>query len=295
YNFGYRNSYTCHCLYNKRCDAVTSVCCNECYNVIFTGYNFGYRNSYTCHCLYNERCDAVTSVCCNECYNVIFTGYNFGYRNSYTCHCLYNERCDTVTSVCCNECYNVIFTGYNFGHRNSYTCHCLYNERCDAITGFCNSGCLRGWGGPSCQQENIALDTRYVFQSGIFKNDRSQYGPELVVDGYTDTNRDTHYCSDTDYSPWAWWYIDLQHQYFLKTFHRDDKLEYLKGFSVYIDNELCFQHPGTSNPPAVYPIECNRSITGRYVNISNNKPDEPRHFLTLCEVEIYGGVPTHFA
>ncbi|ESO86418.1 hypothetical protein LOTGIDRAFT_167232 [Lottia gigantea] len=64
-------------------------------------------------------------------------------------------------------------------------------------------------------------------------------------------------------------------------------LSYFKGFSVHIDNELCYQHTGNSNPTNEFSIECSRTITGRYVNISNIRPGEIYHHFSLCEVEIY--------
>ncbi|ESO89384.1 hypothetical protein LOTGIDRAFT_154494 [Lottia gigantea] len=42
--------------------------------------------------------------------------------------------------------------GFKFGFNNSYTCHCKNDEKCDIVTGRCDNGCLKGWGGPSCQQ-----------------------------------------------------------------------------------------------------------------------------------------------
>ncbi|ESO89568.1 hypothetical protein LOTGIDRAFT_176849, partial [Lottia gigantea] len=179
---------------------------------------------------------------------------------------------------------------HNFGFNNYYTCHCLSNEKCNIKNGGCRSGCSRGWRGPSCQQENRALDSTSVNQSGIYNNKPSLYGPLLVVDGYNDTNRNIHYCSDTetDTSTWQWWSIDLQEEYpigYLKIFHRYDRLYVFKGFSVHIDNELCFRHTGSSNPPAVFPIECRKTLTGRHVNISRDT--DTLRYIALCEVEIY--------
>ncbi|ESP04777.1 hypothetical protein LOTGIDRAFT_156001 [Lottia gigantea] len=139
--------------------------------------------------------------------------------------------------------------------------------------------------------ENIALDSTSVSQSGIYSNRSSLYRPKLVVDGYNDTNRNIHYRSDTetDNSTWQWWFIDLQEEYpigYLKIFHRYDRLYVFKGFSVHIDNELCFQHTGSSNPPAVFPIECYGTLTGRYVNIS--RYSDTLRYIGLCEVELYG-------
>ncbi|ESP04776.1 hypothetical protein LOTGIDRAFT_156000 [Lottia gigantea] len=198
--------------------------------------------------------------------------YNFGYNNSYTSHCLNDER------------------SYKFGYNNSFTCHCLNNETCDTVTGRCGSGCSRGWRGPSCQRENIASDSMFVSQSGVFNNRQDLYGPKLVVDGYNDTNRNIHYCSDTDTdnSTWQWWFIDLQEEYpigYLKIFHKYDRLYVFKGFSVHIDDKLCFQHTDTSDPPAVFPIECYGTLTGRYLNIS--RYSETKNYIALCEVEIY--------
>ncbi|ESP04078.1 hypothetical protein LOTGIDRAFT_156689 [Lottia gigantea] len=175
--------------------------------------------------------------------------------------------------------------GFKFGFNNSYTCHCKNDEKCDIVTGRCDNGCLKGWGGPSCQQGNVALGSEEVSQSDILID---SYGPKQAVDGYTDTAWTfNHPCIHTSFSPWAWWVIDLQRTFslrFLKIFHQAG---YAQGFSVHIDNELCFKHTNVSNPPTEIPIECGRTITGRHVNISSIRSDDFFHYIRLCEVEIY--------
>ena len=58
----------------------------------------------------------------------------------------------------------------------------------------------------------------------------------------------------------------------------------LRGFSVHVDDQLCYQWSENKDPPTIFPITCGSTLTGRVV-----KFEVPRaEYFTLCEIQIYG-------
>ncbi|ESO93187.1 hypothetical protein LOTGIDRAFT_175586 [Lottia gigantea] len=186
-----------------------------------------------------------------------------------------------------------------FGEDNSYTCHCINDEQCHRGSGICGGGCARGWSGPTCQKQNVALGkpSSQVETNGNRTSD-------LAVDGDRTTNIPAK-CSDTSSGDSTrWWRVDLLEEYPIKhitIYYQNKLLSSLNGFSLHVvkENEtpeLCYKDDSTGGyPPAVHNVECSQVITGRYVNISNfHTREDGRFFVVLCSNGTFGSNCTNF-
>ncbi|XP_041349415.1 uncharacterized protein LOC121368732 [Gigantopelta aegis] len=112
-----------------------------------------------------------------------------------------------------------------YGLDCSYTCHCD-PATCNDVTG-CSRNCQKGWFGPKCTKENVAL-RKTTYQSSYIT------GFTDVAEHAVDGNRFTiggGPCIITGVNqPYTWWEVDLERDYYIHKldiyFRADCKLFY---------------------------------------------------------------------
>ncbi|XP_041347216.1 uncharacterized protein LOC121367133 [Gigantopelta aegis] len=119
-----------------------------------------------------------------------------------------------------------------YGVDCSYTCHCT--SGCDDVTG-CSGNCKKGWSGPTCNMNNLALN-KPASQSSHYNGDETP--SSNGVDGdYTETTS----CILTDvYQNNSWWEVDLGEPHYIHevTVHfRTDYKPRRNGVHVYTVRE----------------------------------------------------------
>uniref|UniRef100_H3ADE6 Fucolectin tachylectin-4 pentraxin-1 domain-containing protein n=1 Tax=Latimeria chalumnae TaxID=7897 RepID=H3ADE6_LATCH len=141
-------------------------------------------------------------------------------------------------------------------------------------------------------QNNVALKGTATQSSK-----RDQLGvPEHAING----NKNSGYlsCTHTGHGTGPWWRVDLQQPYRISavviTNRGDCCWERLRGAEIYIGNSL--EKNGTLNPrcASISSVAkgstdsyCCNQLVGRYITIAIPTREE---YLTLCEVEVYGGL-----
>ncbi|XP_067685393.1 multiple epidermal growth factor-like domains protein 10 [Haliotis asinina] len=176
-------------------------------------------------------------------------------------------------------------------------CHCSNASTCTeshATTCRQHSGCIKGWFGPTCQKQNIALkqpadqSSDYYIYGG---NDTAQplnLTADYAVDGIVPSDFNDGPCAQTkttDTTPI--WIV------FLKTSNHD-KIHHMKlylskkppsrndGMAILVDDQICYEWPPTERPDYVTDVTCRQPLSGSTVTILT-----PQEFLTLCEVQIF--------
>ncbi|XP_041347309.1 uncharacterized protein LOC121367260 [Gigantopelta aegis] len=187
----------------------------------------------------------------------------------------------TVSGVCLDGRY---------GLDCSYTCHCT--SGCNDVTG-CSGNCTKGWSGPTCNMNNLALN-KPASQSSHYNGDSTP--PSNGVDGdytsqiFTDIHQDN------------WWEVDLEKAYYIHNvtvhFRRDYKPR-RNGVQVYRSlerNQTKTYHlcgAATIDSPDVTRITCNNKA--RYIKLyqgtNNNNLDTKDHnagtAMDFSEVEVF--------
>ncbi|XP_066283060.1 uncharacterized protein [Branchiostoma lanceolatum] len=205
----------------------------------------------------------------------------------------YGTRTDAI-----EKCYLVAFSGEStvFAIQNGGWCvtqRYIKYGRSTACSGD-------GEGGPWANQvyqitavntTNIALN-RLANQSST--DDRYGGAAGRAIDGNRNTDYDGKSCTRTTNEPNPWWRVDLGSTKFVDrvvVVNREDSSNRLNGFQVHVgDNSRVMGNPtcggaqSVSSRDVVFIINCG-GLTGRYVGITLPR----KVFLTLCEVEVYGG------
>ncbi|XP_041374567.1 multiple epidermal growth factor-like domains protein 11 isoform X2 [Gigantopelta aegis] len=175
-----------------------------------------------------------------------------------------------------------------YGLDCSYTCHCTTN--CNGVTG-CSGRCQRGWSGPKCNKENIALD-KGTSQSSYWK---TRVKSSRAVDGSLQTRFGDHSCIHTAIGrPFTWWQVDLGSELYIHklAIHlRTDSKSRRKGVTVYssvAENQTNTGHlcgSTTSTSPDVTWMTCDD--TARYITLYRNDSSNRDTAMTFCEVQVF--------
>ncbi|XP_064410319.1 pentraxin fusion protein-like [Latimeria chalumnae] len=149
-------------------------------------------------------------------------------------------------------------------------------------------------GNQNVSQNNVALKGTATQSSK-----RDQLGvPEHAIDGNKNSDFGYLSCTHTEHEMGPWWRVDLQQPYRISavviTNRGDCCWERLRGAEIYIGNSL--EKNGTLNPrcASISSVAkgstdsyCCNQLVGRYVTVAIPTREE---YLTLCEVEVYGGL-----
>ncbi|KAL6466460.1 hypothetical protein MHYP_G00242640 [Metynnis hypsauchen] len=148
--------------------------------------------------------------------------------------------------------------------------------------------------GSTSNPSNVALGG-YATQSA---SSYTEHYASRSIDRNKDTNFMNNSCSTTDFADSPWWRVDLLDVYQISsvviTNRGDCCPERIIGAEIRIGNSL--DNNGNNNPrcaviasmPATLTITNACKMIGHYVNVVI---PETNRILTLCEVEVYGGVP----
>ena len=176
---------------------------------------------------------------------------------------------------------------------------CLTGNDCqgpDSDTQTCRlSSCVPG---NSREFENVALHKRAT-QSSTKPNCQTARAGS-AVDGKTEPEADTceEGCTATDgfYESDNWWMVNLESYYsigYIVIFNRLGSFQKLNNFNVSVGNSsditqhsICHFYNGTVASSENVTIECDRSMTGRYVSIQRTNSDSGG-YLHLCEVQVF--------
>lgn len=154
-------------------------------------------------------------------------------------------------------------------------------------------------------QANLALH-KPATQSGIYDGGLAS----RAVDGDRNINYFGDSCTQSDFLPLAWWLVDLEGIYAIKSITITNRggccSNRLRNFTV----EISMQDPNTLNgfpmktnspvcftqidplPSGESSFLCHEQIAGRYVRVLKETTTSTP--LTLCEVEIYGSTLGRF-
>ncbi|XP_041347307.1 multiple epidermal growth factor-like domains protein 11 isoform X3 [Gigantopelta aegis] len=192
--------------------------------------------------------------------------------------------CFRVTSGVCPD--------GRYGLDCSYTCHCT--SGCDDVTG-CSGNCKKGWSGPTCNMNNLALN-KPAFQSSHYEGDTSP--PSNGVDGH---HTQVTSCILTDlFQNNSWWEVDLGKPHYIHnvTVHFTMGLRARRNdvhvYSSLEENQTNTGHlcgAATINSPDVTRITCD--TTAQYITLyqgTNNDIYPPYYVGTamdFCEVEVF--------
>ncbi|XP_026995064.2 fucolectin-like [Tachysurus fulvidraco] len=139
-------------------------------------------------------------------------------------------------------------------------------------------------------QVDLALGGKATQSSSYFF-----YAASYAIDSNKETNAYSHPCASTNLENSPWWRVDLLAVYDISnviiTNRGDCCPERINGAEIHIGNSLI--NNGNNNPrcvvissiPAGASVSYTCNMQGRYVNVIIPGPS---HFLTLCEVEVYG-------
>ncbi|XP_041349668.1 uncharacterized protein LOC121368963 [Gigantopelta aegis] len=201
---------------------------------------------------------------------------------SVMCSCI---QISTVSGVC---------DGGRYGLDCNYMCHCT--SGCDDVTG-CSGNCEKGWSGPACNMNNLALN-KPAFQSSHYKTDTSP--PSNGVDGdYTPKT-----CILTDVSQNnSWWEVDLgkpQYIHEVTVHFRTGNYPYRRN-GVHVYSSLTVNQTNTShlcgaatiNSSDVTRITCD--TTAQYITLYqetdntdlDTKYNSAGTAMDFCEVEVF--------
>ncbi|XP_046560691.1 multiple epidermal growth factor-like domains protein 11, partial [Haliotis rubra] len=186
-----------------------------------------------------------------------------------------------------------------YGYRCSYQCHCP-QVYCNPTSGCQPASCSRGWSGPTCQKENIALN-KNTSASSVFQPSSN------AVDGDTRGIYLGRSCFHSAYNrptiTSAWWRVDLGQKTLMHDviiyFRTDRGFEFRRnGIQIYIadtaasptDGVNCYNVTGNrdgTDIPDVLNVTC--SDEGRYLvlyttTVNNDTVDVP--VMDFCEVDV---------
>ncbi|XP_041346895.1 multiple epidermal growth factor-like domains protein 11, partial [Gigantopelta aegis] len=197
-------------------------------------------------------------------------------------------KTDTASGVCPEG---------HYGLDCSYTCHCT--SGCDSVTG-CSGGCTKGWSGPKCTIENVALN-KTAYQSGYHPT--VVHPPSYAVDGNTDQGSYGSLCIVTpSLEPYTWWEVDLGRPYYIHQLAVHFRTDYVAPRNdVHVFSSLKMNQTNTShlcgvttlNSSDVTYITCND--TAQYITLfqgTNNDDVDVEHYnpgkrMDICEVEVF--------
>ncbi|XP_041349419.1 protein draper-like [Gigantopelta aegis] len=193
-----------------------------------------------------------------------------------------------VTSWICFKTHSVsgaCMSG-RYGLDCNYTCHCDA-ANCEDVTG-CSGSCKKGWSGPRCTTENVAL-LENAYQSSYLLN--YQDVAEHAVDG----NRYAiggGPCIITGVNlPHTWWEVDLGRDYYihkLDIYFRTDFKARRNGVHIYSSTEarkantshLC--GAATINSPDVTTVTCDNKVRRNGVHIYSSTEARQTNTSHLC-------------
>ncbi|XP_067678531.1 uncharacterized protein [Haliotis asinina] len=179
-----------------------------------------------------------------------------------------------------------------YGYSCSYQCHCP-QVYCNATSGCQPADCSRGWSGPSCQKENIALN-RTTSASSIYM------ASSRAVDGGKGGILSGGSCFHSAYTDFritsAWWRVDLGQEtlvHDVSIYFRTDYIVRRSGIQIYIadtdgsptDGINCYTVSGTDIPDVL-----NATCTGEgrylvlYTTVKSTGDSVP--IMDFCEVEV---------
>ncbi|XP_071081693.1 uncharacterized protein [Haliotis cracherodii] len=176
-------------------------------------------------------------------------------------------------------------------------CHCFYASACTAspatTCGYeVHGGCMKGWFGPTCQKQNVALK-KPAAQTSVWYEKYETSRPlnltaDYAVDGLVSTHLNDSPCAHTDTGDMTpSWKVLLNTT-------SSDKIHHMKlylrnawpgrnsGMQILVDNQTCYNWSPTEGPQDVTDVTCRQPLSGNTVIIRT-----PQEYLTLCEVQIY--------
>ncbi|XP_035694513.1 uncharacterized protein LOC118428529, partial [Branchiostoma floridae] len=188
---------------------------------------------------------------------------------------------------------------YGFGGTGQYwrlyitRTHSGYQPNLKEI-GFYGMEAGSGSGGVKAPQ--CAGSTTNIARGKQVEQSSLAYGgnPDRAVDGNTNSFWPGNSCTHTDMENNPWWRVDLGASQCVDRVVVTNRLdccsERLSGFKVYVgDNPTVTDNPSCGGEQhtrgkAKFTVNCGRR-TGRYVGIALSG----RQYLTLCEVQVFGG------
>ncbi|XP_067678542.1 multiple epidermal growth factor-like domains protein 10 [Haliotis asinina] len=190
-----------------------------------------------------------------------------------------------------------------YGYNCSYQCHCPH-DYCNATSGCQPASCSRGWSGPTCQKENVALN-KVTSSSSIY------YLPSNAVNGDTsgdDETRCFHSAFEDSNITSAWWRVDLGNTTLIHDviiYFRTNYKVRRNGIQIYIagtaasptDGVNCYNVTGNrdgTDIPDVLTATC--SGEGRYLvlfttTVNNDFGGVKVPIMDFCEVEVDSCTP----
>ncbi|XP_070192912.1 uncharacterized protein [Littorina saxatilis] len=183
------------------------------------------------------------------------------------------------------------------------TCCCLsaQGQTCSCTGGCGNNGtALPGSDG---RIENVAYGKLASMSSNFTKDGGS--GPACAaVNGRTGTiwtpmNSPDINCVHTSSGDFdAQWQVDLGHNYTvadITIIRSKDAQRRMAGGSVYVDDQLCYSFPNSTNITALDAlpeqiiITCTPPLTGQVVRFQKHRQDEDwnYYFINICEVQVW--------
>ncbi|XP_070192911.1 uncharacterized protein [Littorina saxatilis] len=187
------------------------------------------------------------------------------------------------------------------------TCCCLsaQGQTCSCTGGCGNNGtALPGSDG---RIENVAYGKLASMSSNFTKDGGS--GPACAaVNGRTGTiwtpmNSPDINCVHTSSGDFdAQWQVDLGHNYTvadITIIRSKDAQRRMAGGSVYVDDQLCYSFPNSTNITALDAlpeqiiITCTPPLTGQVVRFQKHRQDEDwnYYFINICEVQVWACKP----
>ncbi|XP_041374108.1 protein jagged-1-like [Gigantopelta aegis] len=197
-----------------------------------------------------------------------------------------------VASFICFKTHSVsgACTPGTYGLGCSYACHCSTN--CNDVIG-CSGSCLRGWSGPKCNKENIALD-KGTNQNSYWE---TWMKSARAVDGSLKTRFQYNSCIHTAGGrPFTWWKVDLAEDYYihkLAIYFRRDNTGRRNGVKVYSSVDVNQTNTGhlcgsaTLDSPDVTWMTCDN--TSRYITLYQDTYNERTRdtAMDFCEVQVF--------
>ncbi|XP_041379782.1 multiple epidermal growth factor-like domains protein 11 [Gigantopelta aegis] len=188
--------------------------------------------------------------------------------------------------ACCRVTSGVCPDG-RYGLHCSYTCHCT--SGCDDVTG-CSGNCKKGWSGPTCNMNNLAL-YKLAYQSSHYNG--ANIPPSAGVNG--DYTLKTGILTDP-YQNNSWWEVDLGKPHYIHNVTVHFRMDYpyrRNGVHVYSSLTVNQSNTGhlcgaaTINSPDVTRITCD--TTAQYITLyqGTNNTHGAGTGMDFCEVEVF--------
>ncbi|XP_067684546.1 uncharacterized protein [Haliotis asinina] len=164
-----------------------------------------------------------------------------------------------------------------------------------SLSTTCNQhgGCIKGWFGPTCQKQNVALK-RPATQTSVYLKRHQTSIPlnltsDYAVDGIVSNhNNQDGLCGHTDVGDttpsWTVFLSSSGHYkiHHLKLYLRNTYTHRNNGMEILVDNQTCYDWSPAERPDSVIDVTCRQPLYGNSVTIRT-----PQEFLTLCEVQIF--------